>query len=89
MLGIVFALPVLLIAASAIAQSPKVDEPPISSGSSTPRDDVVPVAHGPVAAEPAARGDDERRQEDARRRALLMLLLNSGGRVQPFSGMSH
>jgi len=88
MLGIVFALPVLLIAASATAQSPKVDQPPVSSGSSTPRV-AVPDVYALVAITPAPLTDDEQRQEDARRRALLMLLLNSGGRVQPFSGMSR
>ena len=89
MLGIVFALPVLLIAASAIAQSPKVDQPPVSSGSSTPRA-AVPDVYALVAITPAPLTDDEQqRQEDVRRRALLMLLLNNGGRVQPFSGMSR
>jgi hypothetical protein len=87
-LGIVFALPVLLIAASAMAQSPKVDEPPpVSSGSSMPRE-AVPDVHALIAQTPAL-ADDERRQEEARRRALLMLLLNSGSRVQPFGGMSR
>ena len=89
MLGMVFALPVLLIAASAMAQSPKVDEPPVSSGSSMPRV-AVPDVHALVAITPAPLTDDEQqRQEDVRRRALMMLLLNSGGRVQPFSGMSR
>jgi hypothetical protein len=37
MLGIVLALPFLLIAATAMAQSPKVDQPPASAGSSTQR----------------------------------------------------
>ena len=94
MLGIVFALPVLLIAASAMTQSPAqspkvVDPPPVSSGSSMPRE-AVPVGPALIAETPAPLADDERRQEDARRRALLMLLLNSsGGHVQPFGGMNH
>lgn len=94
MFGIVFALPVLLVAASAMAesqaQSPKVDEPPpVSSGSSMPRETVID-APAPVAVTPAPLAGDQRRQEDARRRALLLLLLNSGGgNVRPFGGMSH
>jgi hypothetical protein len=88
MLGAVFALPVLLITVSAMAQSPKVDQLPISSGSSMPRE-AVPASPALVAVTPAPLADDEQRQQDAQRRAFLMLLLNSGGRVQPFSGMSH
>ena len=89
MLGAVFALPVLLITASAMAQSPKVDQLPISSGSSMPRE-AVPAFSALVALTPApVLTDDEERQQDAQRRALLMLLLNSGGRVHPLSGMSH
>src|SRR5260370_42264421 len=81
MLAIGFALPVLLIAASAMAQSPKVDQPAVSSGSRMPRA-AVPVVPALVAVTPAPLTDDERRQEDARRRAFLMLLLNGGGAVQ-------
>jgi hypothetical protein len=88
MLGVVFTLPVLLVAASAMAESPKVDQPPVSSGSSMPRA-AIPEVDALVAIAPAPLTDDEQRQEDARRRALLMLLLNSTGRVQPFSGMSR
>jgi hypothetical protein len=88
MLGVVFALAVLLIAASAMAQSPKVDQPPVSSGSSMPRVDI-PAFPALAVVVPVPLTDDEQRQQDARQRALLMLLLNSGGRVQPFSGMSH
>ena len=88
MLGAVFALPVLLITASAMAQSPKVDQLPISSGSSMPRE-AAPAFPALVAVTPAPLTDDEQRQQDTRRRAFLMLLLNSGGRVQPFSGMSR
>jgi hypothetical protein len=89
MLGIVFAFPILLIAASAVAQSPKV-EPSVSSGSSVQRVAPAPLASAPEAVEPPSRGDDERRQEDVRRRAFLVLLLNSSsGHVQPFGGMSQ
>jgi hypothetical protein len=88
MLGAVFTLPVLLIAVSAMAQSSKVDQPPVSSGSSMPRD-AVPVVQAWTAETPAPITDDEQRREEARRRALLLLLLNSGGRVQPFGGMSR
>ena len=89
MLGNVFALPLLLIATSAMAQSPNVDQsPPVSSGSSIQRV-AVPISPVPIAATPAPSRDDGR-QEDARRRAFLMLLLNSsGGHVQPFGGMGH
>jgi hypothetical protein len=89
MLGAVFALAALLIAASAMAQSPKVDQPPVSSGSSMPRMAVPAVPALVVITSAPILTDDEQRQQDARRRALLMLLLNSGGRVQPFGGMSH
>src|SRR5260370_21258398 len=78
MLAIGFALPVLLIAASAMAQSPKVDQPAVSSGSRMPRA-AVPVVPALVAVTPAPLTDDQRRQEDAPRRAFLMLLLNGGG----------
>jgi hypothetical protein len=91
MLGAVFALPVLLITASAMAQSPKVDQLPISSGSSMPRE-AVPASPALAAATPARLTDDEQRQQeqqDTHRRTLLMLFLNTGGRVQPFSGMSR
>jgi hypothetical protein len=88
MLGIVLALPVLLIAGSAVAQSPGVDQLPISSGSSTQRV-AVPAFPALVAVTPAPLTDDEQRQKDAQRRAFLVLLLNSGGRVQPFGGMSR
>jgi hypothetical protein len=88
MLGIVFALPILLIAATAMAQSPKVDQPPASAGSSTQRV-ALPKIHALVAVTPAPLTDDERRQEDQRRRALVMLLLNGGSSVRPFGGMSH
>jgi hypothetical protein len=88
MLGIVFALAPLLIAASAMAQSPKVDQLPVSSGSSMPRA-AVPAFPGLVVVTPAPLTDDEQRQQDTRRRAFLMLLLNSDGRVRPFGGMSR
>jgi hypothetical protein len=88
MLGIVFALPILLIAATAMAQSPKVDQPSASAGSSTQRA-ALPDIHALVAITPASLTDDERRQEDQRRRALVMLLLNGGWSVRPFGGMSH
>jgi hypothetical protein len=78
----------LLITASAMAQSPKVDQLPISSGSSMPRE-AVPAFPALAAVTPAPLTEDEQRQQDTRRRAFLMLLLNSGGRVQPFSGMSR
>jgi hypothetical protein len=89
MLSNVFALPILLIATSIMAQAPDVDQPqPVSSGSSVQRL-AVPISPVPVAATPAPTRDDVRRDE-ARRRAFLMLLLNSsGGHVQPFGGMSH
>lgn len=88
MLGSVLALPILLIAASAMAQSPKVDQPPIPSMASTPRA-AVPAFPALAALTPAPLTDGEQRQQDAGRHALLMLLLNSGGRVQPFGGMSR
>jgi hypothetical protein len=71
-----------------MAQSPKVDQPPVSSGSSRPRA-AVPAFPALVAVTPAPLTDEEQRQQDAGRHALLMLLLNGGGRVQPFGGMSR
>jgi biopolymer transport protein ExbD len=88
MLGVISTLVALLIAASAMAQSPKVDLPPVSSGSNTPRA-AVPAFPALVALTPAPLTDDEQRQEDTRRRALLVLLLNSGSRVHPLGGMSR
>ena len=88
MLGVVFALAALLIAASAMAQSPKVDQPLVSSESSMPRV-AVPAFPALAVVAPAPLTDDEQRQQDARRHAILMLLLNSGGRVHPLSRMSH
>src|SRR5260370_33415894 len=88
MLAIGFALPVLLIAASAMAQSPKVDQPAVSSGSRMPRA-AVPVVPALVAVTPAPLTDDERRQEDARRRPFLMLLLNGRGQVLPLNSHHH
>ena len=88
MLGIVLALPILLIAATAMAQSPKADQPPASAGSTTQRVSL-PDIHALVAITPAPLTDEERRQEDQRRRALAMLLLSGGWSVRPFSAMSH
>jgi hypothetical protein len=88
MLGIVLVLPILLIAATAMAQSPKVNQPPASAGSSTQRV-ALPEIHALDAITPAPLTDDERRQEDQRRRALVMLLLNGGWSLRPFSAMSH
>jgi hypothetical protein len=87
MLGVISTL-ALLIAASAMAQSPKVDQLPVSSGSSTPRA-AVPAFPALGAVTPAPLTDEEQRQQDAGRHVLLMLLLNGGGRVQPFGGMSR
>jgi hypothetical protein len=89
MLGVISTLVALLIATSAMAQSPKVDQPPVSSGSSTPRAAVPAFFPALVALTPAPLTDDEQRQEDTRRRALLVLLLNSGSRVHPLGGMSR
>jgi len=54
MLGIVFALPILLIAATAMGQSPKIDQPSASAGSSTQRV-ALPDIHSRVAITPAPR----------------------------------
>ena len=83
----IFALATCLVAASAMAQSTKVDQtPPVSSGSSMPPREAasgVPAR----AVVPTTPANNVQRQEDAGR-ALIMVLLN-GGRAKPFGGMSH
>lgn len=89
MLGTVFTLSILLLAASAMAQSPKLDPPPPFLSASNVSRTAVPAADGLVAIPAVPLAADEQRQEDARRRAFLMLLLSSGGRVQPYAGMGR